>query len=215
MVSAASQGGVVMASGLGRRFGGNKLLALFRGKPLIQWALDITEGLFSRRVVVTRSREVAELCRRQEVPVVFHSLPFRSDTVRLGLEALGELPGCLFCPADQPLLSRETVEALAWHAAREPEWIWRTAWQGKAGAPVLFPRWAFPELRSLPEGKGGGAVAARYPERVRLIPVSGPWELADVDRPEDLRRLEEWGRPEAGRQPEGTATPGDVPGSSL
>ena len=190
MVSAASQGCVVMASGLGRRFGGNKLLALFRGKPLIQWALDITEGLFSRRVVVTRSREVAELCRRQEVPVVFHSLPFRSDTVRLGLEALGELPGCLFCPADQPLLRRETVAALVLAAAAAPGLIWRAGWQGQGGAPVLFPAWAFGELAALPAGRGGGWVAARHPERVRLLPVGDARELADVDSREDLAALE-------------------------
>ena len=81
-------GCVIMASGLGKRFGGNKLMAEFEGAPLIQRTLDATEGIFARRVVVTRHREVEELCRRQGVPVVFHALPHRSDTVRLGLEAL-------------------------------------------------------------------------------------------------------------------------------
>ncbi len=188
-----SLGCVIMASGLGQRFGGNKLLAELEGKPLLQWVLDATQGMFGRRVVVTRHQPVAELCRRQRVPVVLHQLPYRSDTVRLGLEALMEhhLTGCLFCPGDQPLLRRETVEALARCGTGEPQWIWRAAWEGSPGSPVLFPAWAFEELRHLPEGKGGGVVARRYPERVRLIPVQYPWELADVDRPEDLARLEQ------------------------
>lgn len=208
-----SLGCVIMASGLGRRFGGNKLLAELGGKPLLQWVLDATQGMFGcRRVVVTRHLPVAELCRRQGVPVVLHQLPYRSDTVRLGLEALMEiggteragaawagvssapgssLTGCLFCPGDQPLLRRETVEALARCGAGAPQWIWRAAWEGSPGSPVLFPAWAFEELRHLPEGKGGGVVARRYPERVRLVPVRYPWELADVDRPEDLARLEQ------------------------
>ena len=39
-------GCVIMASGLGKRFGGNKLMADFHGKPMIQRSLNATEGLF-------------------------------------------------------------------------------------------------------------------------------------------------------------------------
>ena len=81
-------GCVIMASGLGRRFGGGKLLARLHGKPLLQYALDATGGLFARRVVVTRDPAAAALCRGQGVETVLHSQPSRSDTVRLGLEAL-------------------------------------------------------------------------------------------------------------------------------
>lgn len=190
-------GCVVMASGLGRRFGGNKLLAGLEGKPLVQYALDATGGLFARRVVVTRHADVADLCRAQGVPVVLHSQPHRSDTVRLGLEALNAgsgLDGCLFCPGDQPLLTRETVLSLALCGACAPGPIWRAAWQEKPGAPVLFPAWAFEDLMHLPQGKGGGAVIQRYPDRVRLVPARSPQELADVDRPEDLEMLRALGK---------------------
>lgn len=185
-------GCVVMASGLGRRFGGNKLLAALDGKPLVQYALDVTAGIFARRVVVTRHPEVAELCRAQGVETVLHSQPGRNDTVRLGLEALAgsSLAGCLFCPGDQPLLSRETVISLALCGACAPGSIWQAAWQGKPGAPVLFPAWAFGELMQLPQGQGGGAVIRRYPHRVGLVPAGRAEELADVDRPRDLETLE-------------------------
>lgn len=39
-------GCVIMASGLGKRFGGNKLMADFDGQPLICRALTVTDGLF-------------------------------------------------------------------------------------------------------------------------------------------------------------------------
>lgn len=186
-------GCVIMGSGLGKRFGGNKLLALLKGKPLIQYVLDATAGIFARRVVVTRHPEVAALCRAEGVRVVLHQEPYRSDTVRLGLEALaGEpaLAGVMFCPGDQPLLERETVAALALCGGSAPGKIWRASWEGKPGAPVLFPAWAFEELKQLPQGKGGGAVIRRYPDRVGLVPARHPWELADVDRPEDLEAME-------------------------
>ena len=185
------QGCVIMASGLGRRFGGNKLLADLAGKPLIQYILDATEDTFARRVVVTRHPEVAELCRAQGIEVVLHSQPWRSDTVRLGMEALGTsaLQGVMFCPADQPLLEQDTVRALALWGACLPGRIRRTIWQGKPGAPVLFPAWAFEELLHLPQGKGGGAVAKQHPDQVDFLEACSAAELADVDRPEDLELL--------------------------
>lgn len=182
---------VIMASGLGKRFGGNKLMADFRGQPMIGQILAATEGIFSHRVVVTRHADVADFCRERGAEVIVHDLPSRSDTVRLGLAAVGEGAGCMFCPGDQPLLRRETVAALVSAWEREPGFIWRTGFEDRPGAPVLFPQWAYGELRTLPEGKGGGYVAKKYPERVRTLPVRDENELIDVDCPEMLRQLVE------------------------
>ena len=182
-------GCVIMASGLGKRFGGNKLMADFHGKPMIQRALDATEGLFSRRVVVTRHESVAELCRAQNVEVVLHDLPNRNDTVRLGLEALGDLDCCIFLPGDQPLLRRETVAMLLENWKGNSNSILRPAYEDTEGSPVLFPSWAFPELRNLPEGKGGGFVIGNHPNDVLRVFVANPFELADADTPETLELL--------------------------
>ena len=182
-------GCVIMASGMGKRFGGNKLMADFHGKPMIQRALDATEGLFSQRVVVTRHESVAKLCQGQNIDVILHDLPNRNDTVRLGLEALGDLDGCMFVPGDQPLLRQETIAMLldAWRES--PECILRPVYEDTEGSPVLFPAWAFPELKNLPEGKGGGAVMKNHPHDVRHVSVSNPFELADADTPEMLELL--------------------------
>lgn len=182
-------GCVIMASGLGKRFGGNKLMADFHGAPLICRALDATESIFARRVVVTRHDDVAALCRDRGIEVIRHNLPYRSDTVRLGLSAMPEVDRCMFLPGDQPLLRRETVAALVFAAVHTPDTIWRTACDGVPGSPVVFPAWTYPELLDLPEGKGGGVVAKRHPQQVRLLPVSDPLELADTDCPEELERL--------------------------
>ena len=182
-------GCVIMASGLGKRFGSNKLMADFHGKPMILRALDATEGLFSHRVVVTRHESVAALCREHNVDVVLHDLPNRNDTVRLGLEALGDLDCCMFLPGDQPLLRRETIAMLLECWQKNPEQIIRPFYEDTEGSPVLFPAWAIPELKTLPEGKGGNVVIRNHPQDVLRIPIADPFELADADTPETLELL--------------------------
>jgi len=182
-------GCVIMASGLGVRFGGNKLMAEFGNAPLIQRALQATEGLFQRRVVVTRHQDVAELCREQNINVILHELPHRNDTIRLGLEALNDVDCCMFLPGDQPLLRRETVARLIQHWEENRNCFVRPVCNGTPGAPVLFPSCSFPELLSLPEGKGGSLILQKHPDQIRMLHIDDPFELMDADTPDALELL--------------------------
>lgn len=184
-------GCVIMASGLGKRFhGGNKLLAMFRGKPLIQWMLDATANLFEKRVVVTRHPEIVTLCHQQNIPCILHTLPYRSDTIRLGIEALEqEVDSCVFCPGDQPLLTRETLETMLLSASLFPNHMLQLSFSDQKGTPVFFPRSLFTELKSLPEGRGGNFLLKKYPEQVRAVPARDIYELQDIDTPEDLEAI--------------------------
>uniref|UniRef100_UPI003FF0CE91 nucleotidyltransferase family protein n=1 Tax=Faecalibacterium sp. TaxID=1971605 RepID=UPI003FF0CE91 len=191
-------GCVIMASGLARRFGSNKLLANFGGRPLLCRALEVTATpALAARVVVTRSAEVKALCDAQAVPCLLHSLPGRNDTVRLGLEALLEqcpnLAGCIF------LLQRETLEALITAFAQTQKETERAIFQLGAraahgpdtvvGSPVLFGCGYFPALRTLPEGKGGSVVLKAHPEQVQIVYAQRREELLDADTPEALEEL--------------------------
>ena len=182
-------GCVIMASGLSKRFGSNKLMADFDGKPMILHALQASDSLKDHRVVVTRHADVAALCQKQGVNVILHDLPHRSETIRLGLEALGDVDACLFLPADQPLLRRETVTTLVNQWEADQEKILRPFHNDTPGSPVLFPRWALPELQNLPEGKGGNWVIKNHPEKTAAMQIEDPYELMDADTPETLQFL--------------------------
>lgn len=182
-------GCVIMASGLGQRFGGNKLMADFIGQPMICRSIAATHGIFSKRIVVTRHADVAALCRERGIDVLLHDLLHRSDTIRLGLDALPGCAGIVFCPGDQPLIHQDSVAALAlcfsWQSSR----IWRVAHADMPGSPVAFPRWTFPSLRTLPEGAGGGYVIRQHPDQLSFLQIDDPIELMDADTPNALDNL--------------------------
>ena len=196
-------GCIVMASGVGARFGGNKLMAELCDAPLVGHVVRATDDLFVRRVVVTRHADVAALCETLGAQVIMHDEPCRNDTVRLGMEAMDGCDTVTFVQGDQPLIRPASIVALLRAAERDAAGaakrdaagrgvarIWRTSFDGVPGAPVLFPSWAFDELRSLPRGKGGGFVAKTHVECVRTIEVSSEWELFDVDTRDDLEQLQ-------------------------
>ena len=211
---------VIMASGEGKRFGSNKLLAFFRGAPLYHGILKATTPLFKAApqessprdlLVVTRHMEIAAWCRENGVRVLLHDLQERNQAIRLALAALNcadgctaaeplpddstaseSLPdGCLFCPADQPLVTEESIDRMIKAFQKAPDRIIRLSYQGTEGSPVLFPASLFPELASLPPGTGGREVIRRHPELVTAVEAQFPEELKDADTPEALRELEE------------------------
>ena len=186
----AVHGCIIMASGLGTRFGSNKLMASLDGAPLIANVIRACDGLFAKRVAVTRHEDVAKLCRSLGMEAVMHDEPLRSDTVRLGMQAMDGCDTVTFIQADQPFISANTLAALLRGAETHPEFIWRVGFQGTQGAPVLFPSWAFDELRTLPPGKGGGFVAKAHARRVRCVEAASEWELFDVDTVQDLEVLQ-------------------------
>ncbi len=184
-------GCIIMASGMGQRFGGNKLTAQFCGRPMIEYILDATEQLFDARIVVTRHTDAAAIARRRGIPCVLHDYPARSDAVWIGMQAMDvDIDQCMFCPSDQPLLTGDTIRALIECGHTHPDSICRIACGDAVGAPVLFPRWTFRDLMNLPRGKGGGWIAQRYPDRVRLCRIENADQLRDVDAREDLEPLE-------------------------
>lgn len=112
-------GCIVMASGAGVRFGGNKLMAELCGEPLVGHVVRATDGLFGRRVVVTRHADVAALCETLGAQVILHDEPGRNDTVRLGMEAMDGCDTVTFVQGDQPLIRPASIAALLRAAERD------------------------------------------------------------------------------------------------
>ena len=179
---------IVMAAGIGKRFGANKLLAEFVGKPLYRWALETVEpNCFSEVIVVTGHEAVASAAEMLGFRVVRNDRPEDgvSRTIRLGLHAAGACGGALFMTADQPLLTAETLRELTARFMGQPQYIYAASHGGVRGNPCLFPREFFGELCALQGDTGGAAVIRRCPERLRLVEVPEA-ELFDCDTPESM-----------------------------
>lgn len=181
---------IIMASGLGKRYGSNKLMELLSGKPLVQWIIDKTDGIFDKRIVVTRSSDVKELCDSLNISCIYHELPGRNDTIRLGLSAVkDEVDYCFFAPGDQPLIKRETIIKLVNEAKIYSNKIIRTCHDDVIGTPTGFPKELFTELLNLPDKKGGNWVVNNHLHLVEKVVTQKEYELWDVDTVSDLEKL--------------------------
>lgn len=186
-------GCVVMASGVGQRFGGsNKLLTSLAGQPLVLCsAQSVPQSLFDM-VVSTRWAEVARLCELHAIPSVLHSNITRSGSLQAGLMwgASRGWEGCLFLPGDQPLVQKESFQKLAQGFHQNPLAIHRLAWNDNPGSPILFPARLFHQLGLLERSQGGRKAIGKQ-EQMLCHQAHYAYELWDVDTPYDKKKIVE------------------------
>jgi molybdenum cofactor cytidylyltransferase len=191
---------VILAAGRSRRFGGAKLLADLRGRPLLSYVLDVAvagrvSGLLEDARVVTAAEDdgVAALARSSGVDCVINPDPDLglSTSLRYGLGSLpADAGAALVLLGDQPMIRLDVIARLA------------EAWRARAGR-ILRPRYAdAPETPGHPvlldravwslvdrlEGDAGlGPLLTSDAAGVTIIDVPGA--NPDVDTPADLHLL--------------------------
>ena len=196
---------IIMASGMSKRFGTNKLLAAFNKNTLFENAINISRFVsFGKTLAVTRHDELVQICEREHIHCIKHNMPYRNDMVRLGVSHILKethkhksccTQGILFLPSDQPLITKTSLQLLCLLFVyynsdnSQHNTICRLAFNENAGAPVIFPECYYNELLRLPQGKGGGFIAKKYPAQVVLVPAQDEYELYDIDTPDDLTQL--------------------------
>ena len=184
-------GCIILAAGKSVRFGGNKLLAPLAGKLLLEHTLEaIPLPCFSQVVAVVSDPEVEALCCRRGVTTVAYEGGPQSQSIRLGLEAVQDVDGCLFVLGDQPLCSSDSIRRLVSAFQAWPQVVHRLAYQGQPSSPTLFPAHLFPALKKLTGEHGGMAAVGDTP--VWYTEAVGPQELWDADTPEKLSRIQQY-----------------------
>lgn len=185
---------IVPAAGASRRFGGaNKLLAPFRGLPML--AHVIRAARTAGPVIVVTGHEaaaVAALARREGALTVHNSAHAAGmgGTLARGMRAVpAGVAGAFVLPGDMPLVPPGVFALLAAAGAGEGELL-RPVRDGQPGHPVWIGARFRAEVERLGGDRGAASVLAAHVAALRLLPCDDPGILADLDTPEALRAAE-------------------------
>lgn len=179
---------MVLAAGLATRFGGDKLLHPYAGKPLATHIADTLAALpLAHRVAIVPPAPSARraLFDDRGFELVTNPDPAQGmgSSLALGAQRADELgaDALLVCLADMPNITAEHLTKLLDAAANSDAVA--TGFDGSRGPPVIFARRLFSELAALNGDHGAKHLLAA----ATLIPA--PLGLArDFDTPEDFEQ---------------------------
>ena len=185
--------GVVLAAGLARRMGRQKLLLQLQGKPVVRWSVEHIAGHVGDVVIVTGPDDTALRQALDGLAVRFAVNPRPQDgqgtSIAAGIAALKPwTTAALIALGDQPRMPAPVVPALLDAFRRSGKAIVAPVYQGVQGTPVLFSSEVFAELRALKGDAGARAIVNADPERVATVAFDFAMP-PDVDTPEDYAKL--------------------------
>ncbi len=118
-----------------------------------------------------------------------------AGSLKAGIRAVpADCDGALILLGDMPRVAAEHVDRLIEAFVAAPDMIVVPTHEGKPGNPVLWPRRYFPALLQLEGDAGAKRLIAALREHVQEVPMGTSAIFADVDTPEELRRVLQ-GRP--------------------
>jgi molybdenum cofactor cytidylyltransferase len=176
---------IVLAAGRGARFGGDKLAAMFAGRPLLDHAVAAALAAPVGEVIVVARPEV-DVPRDPRIRAIALPSAALSDSLRAGLAAAGDAVGVFVFLGDMPLVPAGMAVRLLGVIGQAPAAL--PEWRGRPGHPVLLARRTFALAEDLAGDAGLGAVLRGRSDVVRL-PVEDEGVVLDVDSVADLAAL--------------------------
>jgi molybdenum cofactor cytidylyltransferase len=189
---------IVLAAGMSARMGQNKLLLLFKGKPLIAHAVDILLASEIDEIIVVLGNEadkVQEKLRGRQVRLI-ENPDFReglSTSVRAGVTAVSrQADGIMVYLADQPLLESADVNRILRafaHAKDAGKSIVVPFFDRQRGNPVLLDSSYREAILGVVGDVGCKGVIKRYPDQVFVLQMESDHVIRDMDTIEEYEAV--------------------------
>ena len=186
---------VVLAAGSSKRFGEDKMLSDFDGKPLILHSVGnaIASDADSVIVVVNDGGGPVKHKLPHGVITAVNNNASRgmSSSIITGVSSIGsDTCSCIILAGDQPFVSSEMLNALIDAHKLAKDSIVSYRYNGGVRNPVLFPRSMFDAICQLKGDEGARKLVVEAESETTFIDVEDARLLLDIDTEEDLSLAE-------------------------
>ncbi|MEX2274630.1 MAG: nucleotidyltransferase family protein [Actinomycetota bacterium] len=185
---------MVLAAGLGTRFGDTKQLAQFHGSPLVQHVVDAAGGSGVDEIIVVVGHDAQRVRSALTLPEsgrIVENPDYsegQASSLHTGLRhADPTSQGALILLADQPGVDPAHLRAVAERFRTDPLRVVRLRYRDGPG-PAVLPRGLWDEVLLITGDVGARQLFERHAERVDEVVVDADVP-PDVDTPDDLGRL--------------------------
>ena len=186
---------VVLAAGSSKRFGEDKMLSDFDGKPLILHSVGNAIASDTDSVIVVVNDGGGPVMHKLPLGVIVavNNNPSRgmSSSIIAGLSSIGsDSCSCIILAGDQPFVSSEMLNALIDAHKLAKDSIVSYKYNGRVRNPVLFPRSMFDAISQLKGDEGAKKLVLKAESETNFINVEDGRLLLDIDTEADLTLAE-------------------------
>ncbi|WP_195964116.1 nucleotidyltransferase family protein [Clostridium cuniculi] len=183
---------ILLAAGNSKRFNGNKLLVIYKEKPIYMHIVEKVLDLKVNKIIcVTQYEEIKEALLNTNINVVMNdnsSLGI-SSSIKLGINFDKNADGYMFMVCDQPFISVQTLKSVIDNFINGDKGIVCVGCGDNKCNPVIFSKRYINELLSLEGDSGGKRILKGHLNDLNIVNVDNEIELIDIDTQEVFGKL--------------------------
>ncbi len=183
---------VIMAAGLSKRMGKNKLLLPFKNKTLIECFMDnIPFNMFDKINFIYTDEKVKHICSSYDINFIKNNYPEKGKgfTVFLGQTESLDSNGTMYFTSDQPLIKMNTIKKIIETFFNNPDSIIIPKVKNNTFNPVIYPSACFDSLLKIENDSGGKSILNRYEHMIHFVNFDSEEEFKDIDTQKDYKIL--------------------------
>jgi len=185
---------ILLAAGQSKRLKeGNKLIKLFKRKPLINHVLSslITSEINKIIIVVGHENKKIKKISLKSNKITFavnsNYLKGISTSIKCGLKKISKKNiGFLIVQADMPLVSKRTINALCSAVKNRDKEIFVPVYKKKIGNPLAFKYSMIKSLKKIKGDRGAKKLIKSNKSKVQMVNVNSKSILIDFDLLKDF-----------------------------
>ncbi|MEM2991335.1 MAG: selenium cofactor biosynthesis protein YqeC, partial [Halobacteria archaeon] len=194
--------GIVLAAGMSKRFGENKLIAKINSKPILQHVINACEKSKLDRIYIVVGHEAekvisqmkvsrAEFVKNEDYELGMSTSLICGLRKAEGLDAgLGaSLDAVMFILGDQPFITSEIIDSLIEKYRKSCAQICVPYCKGIRRNPVIFSKPMFNKLFMLKGDKGARDVVEMNRELTCIAEFDSDINFMDIDTSSELRKI--------------------------
>ena len=179
---------ILLAAGNSKRFNGNKLLAIYKNKPIYMYIVEKVVNLKINKIIcVTQYEEIKEALLNTNINVVMNNNGNLgiSSSIKIGINFDKNADGYMFMVCDQPFMSLKTLNLVKDTFINSDKGIVCVGSGNNKGNPVIFSKKYINELLSLEGDIGGKKIIKGHLNDFQLVNINDEIELVDIDTQEE------------------------------
>ena len=187
--------GILLAAGQSRRLKNeNKLIKIFKGKPLIHHALNSVQNSKIKKLIIVlgyQFKEVKKNIKKNKKIIFVHNKNYKngmSSSIKSGLKKISKKDkGFIILQSDMPFVKTSDINKIYNSIIRKKYLVHALKYKNRIGNPIGFDISILSKIKKIKGNIGAKYMVKRLKNSTNYIKVSSEKVFKDFDKASDFR----------------------------